>query len=104
LCSPTTTRDHHRRPALWVGLTPFVASHADEMIDVVGWQIARMCTTWLTGTPLDWPLPEQLADVAVTLGRHTLAAIAGGATFADDLDTRCWKALLDGMGRRLRRP
>lgn len=79
---------------LWMGLVPVLTAHRDEAIELAGAQVARVCTTWLTGTPFDWPLRAQLAEIAAALGRHTLLEISRGATYADGLDVACWRATL----------
>jgi hypothetical protein len=93
-----------RKPILgrWLRLAPFLVSHKDGIAELASVDVAKLCETWLTTTPVKltegMPMPwrQGLAELALATARQVQIADITSRFFSSESEKAIYGAALAG--------
>jgi hypothetical protein len=93
-----------RKPILgrWLRMAPFLIAHKDQLAELMSLDVAKMCETWLTTTPVtlaeNVPMPYRkgVAELALATARQVQIANITRRYFATDSEKAIYGAALSG--------
>jgi hypothetical protein len=93
-----------RKPIIgrWLRLAPFLVSHKERLAELMSIDVAKLCETWLTTTPVkltgDVPMPyrQGLAELALATARHVQITNITSHFFTSESEKAIYGAALLG--------